>query len=75
MSIFEQKMSYSATVSSLIRKRYSVNDELAILRQRDSKPDEFAEYNTYCEQCKAKAKLLIQELNNIRQTFMKKFKK
>ena len=75
MSIFEQKMSYSATVSSLIRKRYSVNDELAILRQRDSKPDEFAEYNTYCEQCKAKAKLLIQEQNNIRQTFMKKFKK
>lgn len=75
MSIFEQKMSYSATVSSLIRKRYSVNDELAILRQRDSKPDEFAEYNTYCEQCKAKAKSLIQEQNNIRQTFMKKFKK
>ena len=75
MNIFEQKMSYSATVSSLIRKRYSVNDELAILRQRDSKPDEFAEYNTYCEQCKAKAKSLIQEQNNIRQTFMKKFKK
>ena len=75
MNIFEQKMSYSATVSSLIRKRYSVNDELAILRQRDSKPDEFAEYNTYCEQCKAKAKSLIQEQDNIRQTFMKKFKK
>ena len=75
MSIFEQKMSYSATVSSLIRKKYSVNDELAILRQRDSKPEEFAAYNTYCEQCKAKAKSLIQEQNNIRQTFMKKFKK
>lgn len=75
MSIFEQKMSYSATVSSLIRKRYSVNDELAILRQRDSKPDEFAEYNTYCEQCKAKAKSLIQKQDNIRQTFMKRFKK
>ena len=75
MSIFEQKMSYSATVSSLIRKRYSVNDELAILRQRDSKPDEFAEYNTYCEQCKAKAKSLILKQDNIRQTFMKKFKK
>lgn len=74
MNIFEQK-SYSANVSSLIRRRYSVDDELAILRQRDSKPDEFAEYNTYCEQCKAKAKSLIQEQNNIRQTFMKKFKK
>ena len=75
MSIFEQQMSYSATVSSLIRRRYSVNNELAILRQRDNKPDEFAEYNTYCEQCKAKAKSLIQEQDNIRQTFMKKFKK
>lgn len=74
MNTFEQ-MTYSANVSSLIRKRYSVNDELAILRQRDSKPDEFAEYNTYCEQCKAKAKSLIQEQDNIRQTFMKKFKK
>lgn len=74
MNTFEQK-TYSATVSSLIRKRYSVNDELAILRQRDSKPDVFAEYNTYCEQCKTKAKSLIQEQNNIRQTFMKKFKK
>lgn len=74
MNTFEQ-MTYSANVSSLIRKRYSVNDELAILRQRDSKPDEFAEYNTYCEQCKAKAKSLIREQDNIRQTFMKKFKK
>lgn len=74
MNTFEQ-MTYSTTVSSLIRKRYSVNDELAILCLRDSKPDEFAEYNTYCEQCKSKAKSLIQEQNNIRQTFMKKFKK
>lgn len=74
MNTFEQ-MTYSTNISSLIRRRYSVNDELAILRQRDSKPDEFAEYNTYCEQCKAKAKSLIQEQDNIRQTFMKKFKK
>lgn len=74
MNTFGQ-MTYSANVSSLIRKRYSVDDELAILRQRDSKPDEFAEYNTYCEQCKTKAKSLIQEQDNIRQTFMKKFKK
>lgn len=74
MNTFEQ-MTYSTNISSLIRRRYSVDDELAILRQRDSKPDEFAEYNTYCEQCKAKAKSLIQEQDNIRQTFMKKFKK
>lgn len=75
MTILDYPISYSALVSRMIRRKYSINDELAILRQRDSKPAEFAEYNTYCEQCKARAKSLIQEQDNIRQTFMKKFKK
>ena len=47
---------YEAVVEEKIRKRYTVNQELAILRQRDSKPDEFAEYNAYAEKCKAEAK-------------------
>ena len=47
---------YEERVVELIRLRYDVNAELAILRQRDSKPDEFAEYNTYCEECKRKIK-------------------
>lgn len=47
---------YGQTVDSLIRNRYSLWDELAILRQRDEKPEEWAEYNAYCEECKAKAK-------------------
>ena len=47
---------YGQTVDSLIRKRYSLWDELAILRQRDEKPEEFAAYNAYCEECKKKAK-------------------
>lgn len=53
---------YEAKVETLIRERYSVSQELAILRQRDTKPDEFAAYNAYAEQCKAKAR---QELNKI----------
>lgn len=48
--------SYEEKVVSLIREQYSVNDELAILRQRDTKPEEFAEYNSFCEQCKAEAR-------------------
>lgn len=48
---------YEEKVVELIRLRYNLNQELAILRQRDSKPDEFAEYNTYCEECKSKAKI------------------
>ena len=37
-----------------IRKKYSVNDELAILRQRAVKVAEFEEYNYYVEECKLK---------------------
>lgn len=50
---------YSAKVSDLIRARYDVNDELAILRQRDTKPEEFAAYNAFAESCKADAKILL----------------
>ena len=47
---------YENKVVALIRQKYNVNQELAILRQRDTKPEEFAEYNEYVEQCKAEAK-------------------
>ena len=35
-----------------IRKEYDADDELAILRQREEKPTEYAEYNSYVESCK-----------------------
>ena len=47
---------YMEYVDRLIRRKYSVSAELAILRQRDTKPEEFAEYNAYAEECKARAK-------------------
>ena len=47
---------YEQKVVRFIREKYNVNDEIAILRQRDSKPEEFAEYNSYCEDCKIRAK-------------------
>lgn len=47
---------YEERVVQLIREKYSMDDELAILRQRDSKPEEFSEYNNYCEKCKLIAK-------------------
>lgn len=43
---------YEQRVVSRIRERYSVDDELAILRQRDTKPEEFAEYNAFVEEIK-----------------------
>ena len=51
---------YEDEVNRLIRLKYSLSDELAILRQRDTKPDEFKAYNDYVEECKAKAKELKQ---------------
>ena len=47
---------YDAAVSALIRARYSLDAELAILRQRDTKPSEFAAYHAFAEQCKAEAR-------------------
>ena len=50
---------YPNMVSRLIRERYSVDDEMAILRQRDTKPEEYETYNAFCEECKARAKAEI----------------
>lgn len=50
------EMTYEEQVVAKIRERYSVDDELAILRQRDTKPEEFEAYNQYAEQCKKEIK-------------------
>lgn len=55
------EMTYEEQVVAKIRERYSVDDELAILRQRDTKPDEFEAYNAYAESCKEEARLLIEK--------------
>lgn len=47
---------YENLIVKKIRQKYSINEELAILRQRDEKPDEFKEYHDYVEVCKAEAK-------------------
>ena len=52
---------YEAEVVRLIRERYDLNAELAILRQRDTKADEFAEYSAFAEACKAQARANLAE--------------
>ena len=44
---------YEQRVVNRIRAVYSIDDELAILRQRDTKPEEFAEYDAFVERIKA----------------------
>ena len=47
---------YDEKVVSLIREKYSLDQELAIQRQKDAKPQEFEDYYNYCEDCKRKAR-------------------
>ena len=55
----EAKIEYENKIVALIRKKYNINQELSILRQRDTKPEEFAEYHKYAEQCKAQVKISL----------------
>jgi hypothetical protein len=54
---------YDDAVNAEIRKRYGESQEFAVLRQRDEKPEEYAEYFAYCEQCKAHVKSKRQEVD------------
>ena len=56
LSRIKNTIEYPQLVENKIRKKYSVSAEFAILRQRNSKPEEFAEYNAFCELCKSEAK-------------------
>jgi len=53
--IIDGEVNVGSVVSAILRKTYSVDDELALLRQRDSKPEEFAAYNAAAEAAKAVA--------------------
>lgn len=55
------QMDYGETVNGLIRRKYTLSEELAILRQRDTKAEEFEAYNSYAESCKEEARLLIEK--------------
>ena len=54
-----KQQKYEDRVVELLRKKYTLNQELAILRQRNEKPEEYQAYHDYAEQCKATAKTEI----------------
>lgn len=53
---------YNQLVNQLIAEKYSIQQELAIQRQRYSKPEEFNVYDNYAEGCKAQAKVIIESV-------------
>ena len=48
----QPQINYDQLVSDLIRERYTIDQEIAINRQRDTKLEEFQEYFDFCEECK-----------------------
>ena len=50
---------YKEKVVEKIREKYSVDDELAILRQRDTKAEEYQAYFDYVENVKAEVKAML----------------
>lgn len=50
---------YKDRIVARIREVYTIDDEIAILRQRDTKPEEFEQYNAFVEQIKAEEKETI----------------
>lgn len=52
---------YGNQVNELIRAKYSLSEELSLLRQRDSKQEEYQKYNAYCEEYKRTIKDKINE--------------
>ena len=47
---------YAERVNALLRERYTLSEELSILRRRESAPAEFSAYNAYAEECKERAR-------------------
>lgn len=59
-----RNISYDEAVDAEIRKKYSVSQEFAILRQKDEKPEEYSVYFAYCEECKSYVKTKMAEAND-----------
>lgn len=51
-----------AIVEALVRREYSVSDEIAIIRQRTAKKSEFEAYNARVEAIKAEADAILEGL-------------
>ena len=59
-----QNVDYGEAINSEIRKKYTESQEFAILRQKEEKPDEYATYYAYCEQCKKYVKEQIEKYSD-----------
>ena len=47
-------MTREQEIAAVIDAKYSIDDQIALLRQKDTKPEEWAAFNAFCEEVKAK---------------------
>ena len=47
-----EKISREKMIALIIGARYSVDDQIALLRQRETKPEEWEEFNRFAEEVK-----------------------
>lgn len=49
----KNRISREEMIAKVIGGRYSIDDQIAILRQKDTKPEEWEEFNAFAEEVKA----------------------
>ena len=59
IDIAADNASRESFIAGLIHTRYSVDDEISILRKKESKPQEFEAYNAFAEECKVRVSELF----------------
>ncbi len=50
----ENGLTRAQEIAAVIDAKYSLDDQIALLRQKDTKPEEWAAFNAFCEEVKAK---------------------
>ena len=50
----ESGLTRSQEIAAVIDAKYSIDDQIALLRQKDTKPEEWAAFNAFCEEVKSK---------------------
>ena len=53
VNITSMRVSREEEIASVIKAKYSIDDQIAILRQKDTKPEEYAAFFAFAEQVKA----------------------
>lgn len=48
----EDRMTREQMISAVINSKYTIDDQIAILRQKDTKPEEYDEFFQYAESVK-----------------------